>query len=298
MDMNALKENGLSFDQIKSMPADERKAFIRQVIEERDSKTQAVLFDASRGRTISIFEMADEMGIDECVDFIDNLIENSECHAQTMTGEEMHQAIARMRAGIASPEEENLVRAVLNSMMDTNSHKFHEHLTEIIIDLVNFVQNDVGYQPTMSDMYGAISVLSIINMVLDSSCALHKHLHGGPEVVSEIGIQVGEDIYNAWKATLTEEPDPSVTLAGLLFLTLRVAKEAGYKFMPASDIAERIGYELGEEEGEDCHCDGCCGDECNCHHENENGSNENIAQPVIPFPSKNEDQNMRDTLKD
>lgn len=298
MDMNALKQNGLSFQQLKNMNTEERKAFIRHIIEERDSNTKAVLFDVQHQRTISIFEMADEMGIDKTVDFINNLIDSSKCHAQTMTGDELYEAIGRMRSGNATEEEENLVHAFMDSMLDTDAHKFYENLIEIVIDLVNFAQQKVGYEPTLGDIYNAISAFSIVNMTLDKNCGLHKYFHKGPEVVSEIGIQVGEDIYNSWKATLTEEPDLSIVLAGLLFLTSKIARQAGYKIVSAKDIAELLDYKLEPTDDENCECNGHCEGECECHHENENGSNKNIVQPVIPFSFKNEDQDMRDILKD
>lgn len=290
-----MEMNASIFTELKTLDPEERKAQIRQLLESKDSKIKAVLFDATKQRSVDIFEMADEMGIDKCVDFLSDLIEQSECQSQTLTRKEVEEVFARVHAGKATEEDMHIMNAIMDSMAHSNSHEFHVNLNELIVKLIEFAQKDVNYNPTMADVLGAISILCMMNMINDESCALHKHRNGGPQVVSEIGAQVGEDIYNTWKATLTEELDPSIVLSGILFFALKVAKDANYKFIDSDLLKQCMGVE-----DDCCDCDGnCdCDGECQCGCENENGSNtNNIAQPVIPFPKK-EDQDMRDMLKE
>lgn len=296
-----MEMNANIFTDLKTLSSEERKAHLRSILESKDGKFKAVLFDAQKNRTVSIFEMADEMGIDACVDFLDDLIENAECKSQTLTKDEVQEVLKRVRSGNGTEEDEEIFNAIMDSLANSNTNHFHMGLNEMAVEMIEFAQNNVGYQPYVADVLGSISILCLINLIHVEECAMHKHINAGPEVVTEIATQVADDIYNAWEATLTEKPDPSLVLSGLMFLALRVAKEAGYKFVDADTLKRYMGLPIHNCNG-NCDCDGSCDceNECDCCNENENGSNEgNIAKAIIPFPTKSdEEKEMRDILKE
>ena len=272
MDYETFKSSNMSVKDMKNIPMKERRELLHRLIEERDSAVSAVLFDAKKGRSVSIFDMADEMGLDACVDFINDLIEKSTGEARGVTGQEFEEMKQRIKDGTASEEDKRLVSIIMNMQRDARMEQFHEHLLAMLGGFMLFSEKEVGYTPTIADIIGSVGCFCTWAMTVShENQGLSKYGLGNSEAVSEIGIQVGEDIYNAWKATLTEEMDPSFVLTGLMYLATKIARDAGYKVV---DI-ETLAAVFASAACHDCECDCDEGCECCCSDcENENGSNE------------------------
>lgn len=270
MDYETFKSQNMSFEDMKNIPSDERRELIRRLIEEKDSAVSAVLYDARHNRSVSIFDLADDMGLDGCADFINDLIDKSAGEARGITGDEFRKMVENVKNGTATESEQHLVKMIMEANRNSREEEFHAHFLDMLSGFIKFSKDEMDYIPTISDIAGCVGMFCTWAMtVSDENQGLSKYSLGNADAVSEIGIQIGDDIYDTWKATLTEELDPSLVLTGLMYLTTRVAREAGYKFQNIEQLRDIFEVDCG------CDCDTCeCCEEC---HGNEDGSN---TEPV------------------
>ena len=262
MDYETFKAKGLSFEELADIPKEERRDLLHRLIEEKDSAVSAVLFDAKRNRTINIFDLADDIGLEECTDLVNDIIDKKIGRGCTLTGDEIRGLFEKVSKGEASEEEERLIRFLSRIENHENEEAFHVHFLDMIAGFMMFSEKEIGYIPKIGDIMGCIGVFCTWAMTMSKeNNGLSKYAMGNADTVSEIGVQVGEDIYNAWKATLTEELDPSFVLTGLMYLATKIAKENNYKLPDTEALFNAFGLE------HECDCNGDCGDGSNTESE-------------------------------
>lgn len=268
-EISEMNKLGILLKELEEKPIEERKEIIRQLIEEKDTTINGVLFDAKNNRSTHILDLADEIGVDACVELLAGLIDAQHVHTKDIGKEEIEELLKKIEKGEATEAEKNLVKFIQHTTNKNNVTDFTTHLLDVLSGFIVFSVERIQYVPMIADIIGTVGVLCTVAMVdSDENQGLSKYrTPEGYEAVVEVATQMGDDILNTWKPTLTQEPDPSLVIVSLLYAANKVARDAGYKFVDADALLETFGL---------CNCDEGCEHDCDCngHCECGNGSNE------------------------
>ena len=254
--------NEQTFENLQDLPVEERKELIRHLIERKDETVGLILFDAKKGRNINVYELADEMGVDRCVDFLNDLVGKGAGKTASIKMDELKDLIEKVKRGEASELETQMAYSIMKARMDDAEADFTANFLDNLLGFLKFTNEEIGYTPSISDVMCTVGMLCTSEMTHCNNNGLSKYnFKANTNAVSDIGVAIGDDIYDAWKATLTEEVDPSLVLTGLMYLTTRVAAEAGYTITHIEEIADDLGIKDYFSNCDKCDCEGEC--ECN-----------------------------------
>ena len=285
----------MSADEIKNLSTEDKREFVRSLIKE-SSQVTAAFIDPETGKSYNFSDLVERKGEEEAIDLIIKVLESSSAKTIALTGAQVNELLDKAKRGECTKEEEEMLKMVLSSsdLRESDFMHFQQSFVGTLLELMNFAQKSVGYKPTLYDVITPLSVLSTINGLLSESSALHKYAHMTPPALTNMGIRIGKDIYDTWKASCTSEVEKELVIMGLFHLIETLAIECSVEFQDAEEIAGSLGIQIGSFDcDEEC---GCCDGNCSCENENHNGSN--VIQPSVFNASSQEDSDMRDTLKD
>lgn len=285
-------------EEVKKLPLEEKREFVRNLIHSEAAGIHAAFFNPSTGKSMTMSELAKQIGEEEAIDAIVKMLDSAESSAITMTKDEIKELLLKAKRGECTEHELHMLEYITSEMEDSDNIQFERSFMELLIDLINFSQNGVPYEPQLHDVYSVLIVTTIISMINADEGVLTKYDNGDGPMISEMATTIADDIYDTWKASCTSPVDTELVIIGLLQLAAKLAYEEGYKFSKAELLADAIGLELPEVEPcSDCECKDC---ECEVDEasvqDTENGSNAGkVCQPIVHDPS---DENMRNLLKD
>lgn len=283
----------LSSEDVKNLSPEEKREFVRSLIHSEAAEVHAAFFNPHTKQTVGMRELAEQIGEEEAIDLIVKMIDSAKTETLTMTKDEIKDLMLRAKRGDCTEHELHMLQYITERMEEEDNIQFERNFMDIVINLIDFAQSAVPYEPQLHDAYSAMVVLTVISMINSENSALAKYNNTDGPMVSEMATHIADDIYNTWSASCTSPVDTELVILGLLQLAAKLAFEKDYKFAKAQDMADAIGVDLSgefERVGEDEI------DEAS-EQDTANGSNTEakICQPIIHDPS---DENMRDLLKD
>jgi len=283
----------LTSEEVKNLSPEEKREFVRSLIHSEAAEVHAAFFNPHTGQTVGMRELAEQIGEEQAIDIIVKMIDSASTETLTMTKEEIKDLMLRAKRGECTDRELHMLEYITARMEEEDNIQFERNFMDITINLIDFAQNGVPYNPQLHDMYSAVVVLTVISMINSENGALTKYNNGDGPMVSEMATHIADDIYNTWKASCTSPVDTELVVLGLLQLAAKLSFEEGFTFAKSQDLADAIGLELShefervnEEEIDEA-----------SEPSNTNGSNEEakICKPITHDPS---DENMRNLLKD
>lgn len=276
MDKNTFEQ----FDNFKNLSEEEKKEFVRELIHSEAAKS-AAFYNPITGDFVSADGLVEHLGEEKAIEIIMNTFDDA--RSVSLTNEDVAELIMKAEKGECTEEELRLLDFVTDKIMKTDDHlQFEKAWLETTVDLLNFVQKEVGYFPKVHDLLtGALILVSTSGMVSDKG-GLSKYDFTDVPIITEMSAQVADDIYDAWKNSCTSLPDPEITVIGLLNLALKIAHDNNLEFSKSDDIAKGIGLTLIDEYDKD--------------DEDTNGSN-HICKPNL-YRGSSDDEEMRDLLKE
>jgi len=284
----------MSSDEIKNLSTEEKKEFVRALLSE-SSHVTAAFIDPETGKSYNFSELVEAKGEEEAIDIIIKVLESSSTKTMALTGEQVNELLSKARKGECTEDELDMLKMILSSskLEDTDFMQFQESFMAMLLDLTNYAQKEIGYKPSLYDVVTPISILTTVSGLLSETSSIHKYAHMSPPALTNMVNQLGKDIYDTWKASCTSEVDKELVILGLFHLIEKLAIECSVELHDAKEIATSLSVPI-RDISDDNECE-CCGD-CNCENENHNGSN--IIKPHVFNASQNEDEDMRDSLKE
>lgn len=280
MEFEPLKLNPEEF---KNLSFEEKKEFVRKLVHLEAADVKAAFVNAKTGQSVSVKELAEEIGEEQAIEMIVKAMEASvNSDVKTLSKDDIKKLAEKASRGECTEEELTFLRFVANQ---SNDHiQFEQGWLDSTINLIHFAQKDIGYRPILHDVLSSTIMLFTLSSILSKDGVFSKYNPEDANIVGNICENIGNDIYDTWKASCTSLPEPELIINGLLWLADKIATENNIPFSNAEDIADILGIPLFQENGD-----------------TENGSNEqcdcNICQPKTYNPSS-EDEEMRDLLKE
>ena len=232
-----------SFASLKDVPSEERRKFLREVLENGGLRT--VIFDASEGKHININEMVEVAGMDKVLDILEDMIDKMGDSVATKTvkagREDIEAALRAVAEGNATEEQEFLVHAVTETMKESSSGKFHELINDVFLKTIEVVQEQDMYEPTISDIIGTASIITLVSMSNDENARLS--MFNNAKVVMDVVDPVAEKILETFLGTLTDSIDESILIGALLIAASKVAGKSNLKMIDAKIVREALGIE-------------------------------------------------------
>ena len=290
--------NFMSPDEFNKLSEDEKYEAIRNLIHmiNEDSQAKAVLFNPVENVTYSIEELINKIGEEEVIKLLAKAIEEGNMSPKSISKEELKEIIERKENGTATPEDERTLELFNRAIEDDEAIKLNKSLTAIVIELVDFTQNERHFAPTFGDFIATFNIIAVITGVFTEDSSLSKYKQMGPSIIHHMTEEIARDILDTWINTCSEVPDDYTMLCALLEATQIYANKV--KMCDAElyrEVLHDILPDIEIDNDEECNC--CHGD---CHCESENGSNKESKQPNIATPKtyKPSDKDMRDMLKE
>ena len=285
-----------SYEEFKKLSEDEKRETIRNLIHtiKEDGSMRAVLFNPDENETYSMNELLESLGEEKVINILINVIEKGHFSQETFSKSEINDAIDRKRKGTATEKDEQMLTMLHASIEDSESMMLNKNLIGIFIELIDFLQNERFYNPTMGDFLAAYNLFMSVTGLFSEDSSLSKYKQAGPFVAHQIISKMGKDILDTWLSTCTEIPDDYILLSALLEAAQGIANKI--RFCDSKVYKDVLHNIIPEGMNEECECD-CCEEECHCHSDNTNGSNEHL-EAVQPKTYKSKDQDMRNMLKE
>ena len=281
--MDIIKDfNGEEFNNLSQ---EEKEEYVRNLIHSKkaDVKIHAAFFNPNTQEMMDLKGLVETIGEEKAIDLIIEALSSS-ISIKTIDIDGVKDLMLKAEKGECSEEELAMLNFVTHKMERSDDVCFERECIEFIINLINFSQEEVGYNPMLKDLLIPINVLFISSSMLNEKSSLSKYNKDNTCMLLEMGEQIADDIYDTWKSSCTTSPDPELIIIGLLRLISRIACENNICFTKAEDIAKDLGLEVKddlEENGSNKPCDS------------------NICKPnVYNHTPSSEDKEMRDLLKD
>lgn len=288
----------LKKEEFLNLSQEEKEQFVRDLIHQSSEAADihAAFFNPVTKQAVSMSELAEQIGEDKAVEIILTALNSVNADMVSMGQMNIQELVAKAKRGECSDQELAMLKYVQSQIEAQDNIQFEHNWLEITLNLIDFSQNKVEYNAKTHDLLAAATVLILVSSIYRDNGPLNKYRNTDPSMVTEIVSQVGDDIYDTWKASCTTLPDPELIILGMLHAASKIAQEHGFEFADATMLANHLGAEI-------CECEEC--EECDCDDKNENGSNEDVCgckvcQPVTYNPSESNttDEEMRDLLKD
>lgn len=288
----------LKKEEFLNLSQEEKEQFVRDLIHQSSEAADihAAFFNPVTKQTVSMSELAEQIGEDEAVEIILKAMNSITSDMISMGEMDIQQLISKAKRGECSEQELAMLEYVQSQIEAQDNIQFEHNWLDITLNLIDFSQTKVEYNAKVHDLLSATTILVLVSSIFRENGALNKYQNTDPSMMTEIVTQVGNDIYDTWKASCTSLPDPELIILGMLHAASKIAQEHGFEFADATMLANHLGAEI-------CECEEC--EECDCDDKNENGSNEDVCgckvcQPVTYNPSESNttDEEMRDLLKD
>ena len=232
-----------SFASLKDVPSEERRKLLREVLENGGLRT--AIFDASEGKHIDVNEMVKVAGMDKVLDILENMIDKMGDSVETKTvkatREDIEAALRAVAEGNATEEQKFLAHTVTESMKESSSGKFHELIDDVFLKTIEVVQEQNVYEPTISDIIGTASIISLVSMSNEKNARLS--IFDNAKAVMDVVDQVAEKILETFLGTLTDSIDESILIGALLVAAAKVAGKSNLKMIDAKIVRDVLGIE-------------------------------------------------------
>lgn len=274
-------------EDISAMSTEEKREFVRALINSEAAEVTAAVFDASTNRTLKLTDLVEAIGEEAAIDAIVSAFENGKSKAIGISGDEIQELAAKAAKGECTEEELKLLSFIEDQIGVSDQITFQQHYFADVLDLIHFAQNEVEYPVGLNDVLAPAVILSMVNFMKSKESSLHQY-DGDPGTLATMMDQVGKDILNTWKATCTTVPSTDLIICSLLQLAVNLANDLDIKLVNAEILGEELGMKIQPIETED-------DEEAD---ENDNGSNTaKVIQPIV-HDTADKNQEMRNLLKD
>lgn len=277
---------------IKNLSLEEKKEFVRNLI--HSEAACAAFFNPLTKETIKMDELVEHMGEEKAIEMMVAALEKIDTKSISLEAKDIKELEQKARRGECNSDELAMLEFVHKEVMAKDSVQFEHNHIQLTCDMINYVQQNIGYTPGFDDLISSMVVLTLISRIHTKGSLMNKYEHADPTAVSEMIHLTANDIYDTWKASCSSESNPELVVISLLHLASKIAHEENMIIPDIKDIAPYLEVSIDnlDDDSDD---------------DTENGSNEmpNVCQPVSytsasesSYMSDDKDEEMRDLLKD
>lgn len=280
----------LSAEKIKNLSPEEKREFVRNLIHSEAVDVRTAFFNPQTKQRVELSDLVEQLGEEKAVELIAKAFDNDTAGTMTATTKDYQELLRKAERGECTEEELGMLEFIHSTMeQDVTVQVGHCYL-DAICNVTDFTQTELSYEPKYSDFLSAISIFTMVSLVHSEDNALSKYTNKDAPLVAEMVNQIGTDIYDTWKDSCSELPEPELIMAGLILQANKIASEAGLKFPKATKIADALGIPIVNSHDSDDDDANGSNEECHC----------NVCQPNIYKSSSkdDEDKEMRDLLKE
>ena len=203
-------------DIVKSMSREEKKEFIRKLIHEEQSDTKAAFFNPKTHEMINLQDYVRHIGEEEAIEKIADIIGETDVKSICVTQEQMHELIEKLRRGECSEDEIDILKMIASSIESSDNNQFMLNSMSILVEITKFAQNKIHYNPTLLDLFSIFDILTTVDMINDPKFEIAKYKQGGPDILSTMADDIGDDIIKTWKLSCQSIPSDDMIILGLM----------------------------------------------------------------------------------
>ncbi len=271
-------------EDFRKLSPKEQKEYVHELIHSEAAGVHAALFNPETKQVMGVSELVEELGEEKVTEMIMQAMNDMPTETVTLSGEDYKNLKMKQAKGTLTDSEIAALEMMELTMQESNSVQFAQALISLACDLAIYGQQQQNYQATIVDLLTGIQALTWASLKFSDKHPLGPYENYDIPMLHELEAQMGEDIYNTWKASCTQEPEPGLVIMGLLHAAAKIASETDVK-IPEEPVLTTLFHS--------------CMPDYDMPDEDENGSNVpfNVCQPATYNPSA-EDSEMRDLLKE
>lgn len=251
--MDAKKEDFMPEKDFSELTEKEKREYARNLIHSsKAANVIAAFFDPHSGKKVTINEFVEMAGgEEEAIDKLVKALDHTHMHAVTLDADDVQELMEKLKKGEATEEEKAILQQIVMDMGFGNRQHFEHATIDTLVDVINFAQNKVGYNPGLMELIMPVLVVSSISSICSDNEEVNKYKDAGAHALIEICDQIGNDIYETWKDTCEEEMDDNLVILSLLQLACKLSAKADIKITSAETIAKTLNLKLTEYNAED-----------------------------------------------
>ena len=249
---------GTGEDPTKSMSRDEKKEFIRKLIHEEQPNTKAAFFNPKTHEMINLQDYVRQVGEEEAIEKIVDAIGEADAKSICVTQEQVHELLEKFRRDECSEDEINILKMVASSIESSDHSQFMLNSMSILVEITKFAQDKIHYNPTLLDLFSIFDILTTVDMINDSKFEIAKYKQSGPDMLSTMADDIGDDIIKTWKFSCQSIPSDDMIILGLISAIKKLLAKNNSELIDADILSNLMDLDSFSDSDED---------------EEENGSN-------------------------
>lgn len=223
-------------EEIQNMTDEQRRSYAKAFVQavKVNPNLKATFHDPVKNQTITLSDLIQKIGEEKAADFLYQTLTVSKAKKATLTAAEYEKLIQKSKQGTLTENEKQMLQMASSAFANSAEIQYQKNATGVLLGLTDFSQNGPKYSPTIADVISISNLLSLsaISIGEDSDT---KDKRTDLFQLKAIGNQIGDDILNTWKASLTDEVPTEHMIAGLCQALFKTAKQANIK-LPEADI--------------------------------------------------------------
>jgi len=236
-----------------ALPHDRQKEIVHTLLINPDKRNNIKTMIVAIGKDdesqrLDIDALIENEGIEAAEDLLINIMSSSACSTHMLDANAIDELMEKVRNGTATKEEKCIAEQIMGEMMTAmnGTHEFITILTQIILDLMHYVNETGLHVSHINDIIVGIYLLSIGIMCNNPKSVMYKHKDNTPSQNLAIGEQIAQDIQKCLEEHLwkdTDVPAEYKTLGALKYIEKVSAGNPGMFGNDVKAIANFLGLE-------------------------------------------------------
>lgn len=215
-------------DDFKNLSREEKEKIVRGIIKDfAEGKTDDFLIFNGEGIDNDILlKMIETIGEDKIVNDIIERIDDVEFNKIPITLERCNEALKRKKNGTATKEDELIIDAMYSSYHADKGYELYKNTLSVMIELISFAQNNVGYNPTLGEMLATFDTLATYTGMYSEKDSILKNYKNDTLLQAGMVIEkISDNIVNTLKDSCEELPDDTTVFCALLRAAVRIGRD-------------------------------------------------------------------------
>ena len=238
-------------DLVKSMSRDEKKEFIRKLIHEEQSDTKAAFFNPKTHEMINLQDYVRHVGEEEAIEKIADIIGETDVKSICVTQEQMHELIEKLRKGECSEDEIDILKMIASSIKSSDYSQFILNSMSFLVEIIKFAQDEIHYNPTLLDLFSIFDMLTTVDMINDPNFKIAKYKQSGPNMLSTMADNIGDDIIKTWKLSCQSILSDDMIILGLMSAIKKILVNNNNELIDADILSNLMDLDSFSDSDED-----------------------------------------------
>ena len=140
---------------------------------------------------------------------------------------------------------------VASSIASSDHSQFMLNSMSILVEITKFAQDKIHYNPTLLDLFSIFDILTTVDMINDSKFEIAKYKQSGPDMLSTMADDIGDDIIKTWEFSCQSIPSDDMIILGLISAIKKLLAKNNSELIDADILSNLMDLDSFSDSDED-----------------------------------------------